>query len=671
VDGQLLIDKWQDQHPTEYTVDRTMVRGTHSVKVEYYEHTGGARVKVWWEKVAASYPDWKGEYWPNRDLSGNPSLVRNDKTVDFNWGTGTPATGLPADNLSARWTRQATFQPGVYRFYAWADDGVRAALDGRWIIDEWHDARDEVYSADLSLNGTTHQVTVEYYERGGNAGVRFWWTRVGDLPTPVPAPKAQFSSAVYTVDEYAGTATITVLLSSAYDRAVTVDYATSGGTASPGSDYGAASGALTFAPGVTSRTFTLSIADDAADEADETVILVLSNPVNAQLGATYQAALTIVDNDQPALPPEVRFSAATYSVDEGAGTATITVILSAASDQTVTVDYTTSSGTASAGSDYAVANGTLSFSPGVTSRTFSVVIVDDAVDEPDETVALVLSNPVNAQFGTTYQAALIIVDNDEPAPPPEVRLSAATYSVDEGAGTATITVVLSGESGRTVSVDYAASDGTAHAGSDYAAAHGTLIFAPGVTSRTFTVNIIDDGADEEDETVALTLSSPANAVLGVPSQAVLAIIDDDTTPPASSSVRLNELLPLPGGTDWDRDGAADELDEWVELYNAGTAPVDLSGWLLDDAEDGSAAYQIPAGVVLEPGAFLVLYRQKTGIILDDGGDTVRLLDPPGQVVDWVTFREVGADASYNRSDSRSWYISPLPSPGAPNASPTP
>jgi hypothetical protein len=266
---------------------------------------------------------------------------------------------------------------------------------------------------------------------------------------------------------------------------------------------------------------------------------------------------------------------------------------------------------------------------------------------------------------------LIIVDNDEPAPLPEVRFSAATYSVDEGARTATITVVLSGESGRTVSVDYATSDGTANVGSDYAVANGTLVFAPGVTSRAFIVDIVDDGSDEEDETVALTLSSPTNAVLGAPFQAVLAIIDDDTVPPASSSVRLNEILPVPGGTDWDKDGTADELDEWIELYNEGTAPVDLSGWVLDDAEDGSDPYQIPANMVLEPGAFLVLYRQKTGLILDDGGDTVRLLDPSGLVVDTVTFGEVGADASYNRSESGSWYVGPLPSPSAPNASPMP
>jgi hypothetical protein len=84
---------------------------------------------------------------------------------------------------------------------------------------------------------------------------------------------------------------------------------------------------------VTNRTFTVSIVDDTVDEPDETVVLSLSNPVNALLGATYQATLTIVDNDAPLPPPEVRFSATTYSIDEDAGMATITVVLDSLSDR--------------------------------------------------------------------------------------------------------------------------------------------------------------------------------------------------------------------------------------------------------------------------------------------------------------------------------------------------
>jgi hypothetical protein len=117
--------------------------------------------------------------------------------------------------------------------------------------------------------------------------------------------------------------------------------------------------------------------------------------------------------------------------------------------------------------------------------------------------------------------------------------------------------------------------------------------------------------------------------------------------------------------DWDGDGRANELDEWIELYNAGSEPTDLSGWLLQAAAN-EIGYRIPDGTLLDRNAFLVLYRKETGIVLEDGGGTVRLLEASGQLVDAVTFGAVGADANYYRSEAGPWFIGRLPSPGAPN-----
>ncbi len=170
VDGELLIDAWYDSEPHELTVERAMVRGTHAIQIEYYEHSGSARIGVWWAKIASpSFPNWKGEYWPNRDLSGNPVLVRDDGAnsvgpgIDFSWGTGAAANGLPADNFSAHWSRQETFQPGIYRFYALVDDSMRLYVDGTRIVDEWHGSTNEVYTVDRALDGA-HHLTVEYAE---------------------------------------------------------------------------------------------------------------------------------------------------------------------------------------------------------------------------------------------------------------------------------------------------------------------------------------------------------------------------------------------------------------------------------------------------------------------------------------------------------------------------
>ncbi|MGD8966283.1 MAG: PA14 domain-containing protein, partial [Anaerolineae bacterium] len=186
VDDELLVDAWRDGGRREVTKDHALTRGAHTLRIEYYERSGEARIRVWWEKLSASYPDWKGEYWPNRKFDGKPALVRNDKSIDFRWGSGAVAAGLPVDGFSARWSRKMSFDPGVYRLHAWADDGIRVYVDGDLVLDEWHDSNaDEVYVVDLSLAGQK-TLAVEYYERGGEALAKFWWKRVGDWPTPTP-----------------------------------------------------------------------------------------------------------------------------------------------------------------------------------------------------------------------------------------------------------------------------------------------------------------------------------------------------------------------------------------------------------------------------------------------------------------------------------------------------
>lgn len=181
IDGQLRYDAWRDQEARDMTLDLSLTKGTHEVKVEYYEDGGGARVHVWWERISApTYPDWKGEYWKNRDLNGSPALVRNDPSVNFDWASDAPAVGLPSDNFSARWSRQVTFSSGRYRFYALADDGIRVRLNDTAIINEWHDSDGQkVYTADVSIDGTRN-VVIEYYERGGDARVHVWWSRIGN-----------------------------------------------------------------------------------------------------------------------------------------------------------------------------------------------------------------------------------------------------------------------------------------------------------------------------------------------------------------------------------------------------------------------------------------------------------------------------------------------------------
>jgi hypothetical protein len=123
-------------------------------------------------------------------------------------------------------------------------------------------------------------------------------------------------------------------------------------------------------------------------------------------------------------------------------------------------------------------------------------------------------------------------------------------------------------------------------------------------------------------------------------------------------------LPIPA-----QDGIIDEFDEWIELYNAGSSAVDLGGWFVDDGEGDGQPYRIPEGTVLLPGAFTLFHGRVTGVALDDAGDTVRLLDPDGAVVEVVTFGQLAPNASYSRDEVGVWHADWPPSPGAPNQPP--
>jgi hypothetical protein len=313
----------------------------------------------------------------------------------------------------------------------------------------------------------------------------------------------------------------TVTLSMTSTQTVTVDYSTANGTATAGADYTAVNGTLTFAPGETTKTINVPIINDALDELDETYFVNLSNASNAIL-IDNQGQGTITDNDNtPTL------SINDVSVTEGdSGTKTLdfTVTLSTASGQTVTVNYATADGTATAGTDYVAASGMLTFLPGDTTKTVSVTINGDTVVEPNETFLVNLTTPVNATITDGIGQGTITNDDVTPS------LSITDVTANEGnAGTTafTFTVTLSPSSTQTVTVDYATADGTATAPTDYTAIAATqLTFAPGETSKQVTVQVNGDTTVEPDETFFVNLSNPTNATI-TDNQGVGTITNDD------------------------------------------------------------------------------------------------------------------------------------------------
>ncbi len=366
--------------------------------------------------------------------------------------------------------------------------------------------------------------------------------------TPLPGT-LQFSSAAYSVAENGGSINITVTRTGGSDGSVTVAYTTTNGTATSGSDYTATSGTLTFADGVTSQNFSIPILNDTAYEGDETLSIALSNATGgATLGTPNTATLTITDDDPAPLPGTLQFSSAAYSVAENGGSINITVTRTGGSAGSVTVDYTTSNGTATSGSDYTATSGTLTFTDGVTNQSFAIPILDDTTYEGNETVIISLSNVTGgAELGTPNSAVLTISENEVSS----IQFTSSTYSVAENVLLSAILVRRSGSTSGTTTVDYSTSDGTATAGSDYTATSGTLTFTDGEIFQTITIPILGDSVYEGNETLNITLSNvTGEASLGSPNTAVLTITDDDpltTSISVSWNANRESAVNAPGG----------------------------------------------------------------------------------------------------------------------------
>jgi Calx-beta domain len=321
--------------------------------------------------------------------------------------------------------------------------------------------------------------------------------------------------------EASGTLSFSVLLTNASGSSVSVDYATADGSAIAGSDYTATSGTLTFNPGQTSKTVPVTIANDALAEDDETFTLTLSNATGGIAIADPQGVGTIVNDD---LDPTVSVgNASVVEGDIGTTTLSLPVTLSGPSGREVDVDYATSDGTATAGSDYTATSGTLVFAAGETSKQIDVTVTGDLWVETNETVSVTLSSPFNADLGTSVATGTITNDD---ANPKLVVGDAAKLEGSSGTTPLTFTVAMVPVSVSDVTVDYATSDGTATAGSDYTGASGTLTIPAGQASGTIAVSVSGDKTYEPNETLTLTLSNPVGATIVVGS-ATGTILNDD------------------------------------------------------------------------------------------------------------------------------------------------
>jgi len=206
LDDDLIIDEWEDGEKRTVEKDVFIEKGEKiKIRVEYYDYEEKAIAKFDWERESsedttgggasgspdesAIYPNWKGQYYNNRDLSGTPALQRNDTAVNFSWGYGAPASGINSDNFSVRWTATVNFGEGTYRFTATSDDGMRVWLDNdQLILDQWFDHGTRTISADKFMSGGEHNIRIEYYDNVQGATAKFSWAAVSATAPPPAAP---------------------------------------------------------------------------------------------------------------------------------------------------------------------------------------------------------------------------------------------------------------------------------------------------------------------------------------------------------------------------------------------------------------------------------------------------------------------------------------------------
>lgn len=333
------------------------------------------------------------------------------------------------------------------------------------------------------------------------------------------------ANATNTILETTSTEAITVLRVGPTNSSLSVQYATQDGTAVAGVNYTTTSGTLTFNPGETSKAVLVPILDDPAVTGTLQFTLALSNPTSgARLGYPSTNYVEVLDANAG-----VSFTNATMTVRRNVGNAVVMVVTTnpaveppILNSNTVpmSVQYTTSDGTALAGLDYIKTSGTLVFTNGNGTNIFVVPIINNSATGT-RTFNVSLFNPTApAELVAPSNEVISIIDATA-----GFKFSSSAYSVNKTAGIATINVYRSGLTDSVASVDFLATNGTAIPGGQYYPTNGTLIFTNGVTNQTFGVQVIDTSTVQPNKTVLLELLNPTNGVMGSPSAATLTIKD--------------------------------------------------------------------------------------------------------------------------------------------------
>ena len=373
----------------------------------------------------------------------------------------------------------------------------------------------------------------------------------------MPSVDVEFGSATYSVAESDDTDTtedkenevvVTVTLSADPERTVTIpiDKTNQGGASD--SDYTGVPDSVVFNSGETSKTFTFAATADSVDDDGESVKLTFGNtlPTGVTEGTTKETVVSITDDDVPSV--DVEFGSATYSVEESDDSTTpdtteneavVTVTLSADPERTVTIPIVKTHQGGASSSDYSGVPDNVVFNSGDTSKTFTFAATADTVDDDGESVKLTFGTtlPTGVTEGTTKETVISITDDDVPSV--DVEFGSATYSVAESddadttedkENEVTVTVTLSADPERSVTIPIVKTNQGGASSSDYSGVPDNVVFNSGETSQTFTFAATADTVDDDGESVKLSFDTdnlPTRVTEGTIKETVVSINDDD------------------------------------------------------------------------------------------------------------------------------------------------
>lgn len=467
--------------------------------------TGRGRVKITHDIANNSMPAWSPDgtkiaFMSNRDTPNYSQIF----VMDADGGNPTRLTNVDRGDAG---------------YPSWSADGTKIIFH-RYPEGSWDN---EIYTMNPDGTDQVNITNSPTYETDAD------WEALPENP----AGYLKLNAARYNVIEDIGTATMTVARIGGSTGEITVDYTTTQVTARKNLDYAHTSGTLTFAEGETVKTISVPVFEDAVTERDETLSITLSNPTDGSaLMQPLAAVLNIIDSSH--LPVLSAGGASVNEADSGSTNTVLKVSMSAATGQVVTVNYIATGISARKGADFQALSGKLTFNPGETEKTVTVSVLNDLLDEVDETFYLALSNPTHAALPTSGNPQVVTIFDNDPEPTVSVNDVTVTEG-DTGTVNAVFTVTLSAASGKTVTLRYQAFPGIGYGGADtpedFRETYGTFSLAPGVRTKSITVPVRGDLVFEGTETFFLNVAGENSSQ--TLAKGVCTILDNDVPPTMS------------------------------------------------------------------------------------------------------------------------------------------